>query len=81
MFILKLKIRQPNSKIVANSSGIKIGNKKNSRNGNNNGKGKKFRKLTKSKNKNLTKSRKITKNSATKIRLNFLIFGVNKTFN
>lgn len=70
------------NKIVNNNGGIRTNNKKNASNSNGNNNNKRFRKkLTKLKNKNLIKFRKIAKNGTTKTKTSFLISVAKKTFN
>lgn len=81
MFNSKLKIKLFNNKAISNNSGNKVGSKKNSSKIAGNSRVEKFRKkLIKLKSGNLAKSMKIAINSATEIRLSFLIFTIRKVF-
>ena len=76
------KIKLFFTKVVNNSGNIKVSSKKNN-NGynNNNGDKRSRRKSRKSKSRNLTKSKKITRNNIIKTGPSFLIFAIKEVFN
>lgn len=71
-----------NSKAISNCRGIKFDNKRDgSDNNSNNGGGISIKKSIKSKNRNLTKFKRIASNSIIEIRPSFLASTTKKTFN
>ena len=77
-----LKIKLFNGKTITDSSDVGVDSKKNGNNNKGNNNSEKFRrKSIKSKSRNLTSFKKITRNNIIKIRLRFLIFVIKKAFN
>lgn len=82
LFILIFIIKSLNSKVINNDASNEFDSKKNESDSNSNNSSEKSRKkLIKLKHRNLSKSKKITRNNIIKIRSNFLIFTTKKSFN
>ena len=82
LLILMLKTGLFVNKIVNNIGGIRTSDRENTSNNNGNNSNKRIRKkLTKLKNRNLVKFKKIAKNSAIKTKTRFLVSIAKETFN